>query len=288
MQSTLSHLLSKFIQFSSCPHPKLRARALSCMNHFISSDSPVVSSFVDAYIEALAQRATDEAGEVRKHVCHAFVLLLECRADVLIPRMAPIIEFMLFATQDADDQVSLEACEFWLAFAEKDVLHAHLKPHLDRLIPILMKGMIYSEFDAAIYEGEDRQNQQVWHFIDVFTRIKDASVPDRDQDIKPRHHKAKTHASEAQENPQKSSTDHEGQDDDEDDDEDDEEIYAEWNLRKCSAATLDVISNVFGNDILKILLPNLNQQLFHEEWKHREAGILALGAIAEGLPLIYS
>jgi transportin-1 len=28
-----------------------------------------------------------------------------------------------------------------------------------------------------------------------------------------------------------------------------------WNLRKCSAAGLDVLSNVFGDDILPTLMP---------------------------------
>lgn len=28
-----------------------------------------------------------------------------------------------------------------------------------------------------------------------------------------------------------------------------------WNLRKCSAAALDILSNVFGDDILPTLMP---------------------------------
>jgi transportin-1 len=39
---------------------------------------------------------------------------------------------------------------------------------------------------------------------------------------------------------------------------------------------------VFGNELLEILLPFLREQLFHQEWKHRECGILALGAVSEG------
>lgn len=34
--------------------------------------------------------------------------------------------------------------------------------------------------------------------------------------------------------------------------------------------------------MLPHLLPLLTSQLNHSDWKHREAGILALGAIAEG------
>jgi transportin-1 len=56
----------------------------------------------------------------------------------------------------------------------------------------------------------------------------------------------------------------------------------EWNLRKCSAAALDVLSNVFRETILPILLPILREMLFHGNWQIKESGILVLGAIAEG------
>jgi hypothetical protein len=36
---------------------------------------------------------------------------------------------------------------------------------------------------------------------------------------------------------------------------DDDDAVNVWNLRKCSAAGLDVLSNVFGDDILPTLMP---------------------------------
>lgn len=53
-------------------------------------------------------------------------------------------------------------------------------------------------------------------------------------------------------------------------------------LGKCSAAALDVLANVFKEDILPILMPILKETLSHNEWEVKESGILALGAIAEG------
>lgn len=35
----------------------------------------------------------------------------------------------------------------------------------------------------------------------------------------------------------------------------DDDIVNVWNLRKCSAAALDVLSNVFGDEILPTLMP---------------------------------
>lgn len=51
---------------------------------------------------------------------------------------------------------------------------------------------------------------------------------------------------------------------------------------KCSAAALDVLANVFRDDLLLHILPLLKELLFHPDWVVKESGILVLGAIAEG------
>ena len=46
---------------------------------------------------------------------------------------------------------------------------------------------------------------------------------------------------------------------------DDDDAVNVWNLRKCSAAGLDVLSNVFGDDILPTLMPLIEvTRRFHE------------------------
>jgi hypothetical protein len=78
------------------------------------------------------------------------------------------------------------------------------------------------------------------------------------------------------------SDDDDEDDDDNDDNDDDNDFADEWNIRKCSAASIDMLSSVFGDDILSDLLPPVNQMLSSPEWQVKEAGILALGAIAQG------
>lgn len=51
---------------------------------------------------------------------------------------------------------------------------------------------------------------------------------------------------------------------------------------KCSAAALDVLANVFRDELLPHLFPLLKGLLFHPDWVVKESGILVLGAIAEG------
>ena len=139
-----------------------------------------------------------------------------------------------------------------------------------RIVPVLIKGMVYTPDD-----------------IIELTGMEDTTVPDKEEDLKPRHHKAQTHSQkhDAPAGPHGNATNGAGEDDDDsdfDDDEDEEDTYSKWSLRKCSAAALDVIATVFGDELLVHLLPKLKEQLFHQDWAHRECGILALGAIAEG------
>lgn len=65
--------------------------------------------------------------------------------DRLIPNMYSIIEYMLMRTQDADEAVALEACEFWLSLAEQQICKEALAPHLTRLVPILVSPAFIME-----------------------------------------------------------------------------------------------------------------------------------------------
>ena len=47
-----------------------------------------------------------------------------------------------------------------------------LQPHLDRLVPVLVRGMKYSEIDIILLRGDVEE---------------DENVPDREEDMKPRY-----------------------------------------------------------------------------------------------------
>ncbi|KAG0718469.1 Transportin-2 [Chionoecetes opilio] len=128
-------------------------------------------------VENLFHLAMDDDPDVRKNVCRALVMLLDAHISSLIPHMHNIIEYMMIRTQDPDENVALEACEFWLSLAEHPICKEALKPHLPKLIPILVRGMKYSEIDIILLKGDVEE---------------DESVPDRSEDIKPRFHKSAT------------------------------------------------------------------------------------------------
>ncbi|CAJ0823134.1 10578_t:CDS:10, partial [Entrophospora sp. SA101] len=174
----LNYMIPKMITFFDSPHVKLRIYAISSVNQFILMRSESLFVNIDPFVAALFKRATDQNSEVlRKNVCQALVMLLEVRPDKLLPEITNVVDYMLFSTQDNDEQVALEACEFWLAFAEQEELRNHLRPFLPKIVPVLLKGMIYSDMDILTLGGDED----------------DTNVPDSEQDIKPRFHRSKLH-----------------------------------------------------------------------------------------------
>ena len=92
----------------------------------------------------------------------------------------------------------------------------------------------------------------------------DQDVPDKDSDIRPRFHRARTHMPEGGSGGAQGGGG-EGVAGEDDGDSDEEDLTADalsdWNLRKCSAAALDVLSNVFNEALLPVFLPLLKQNL---------------------------
>eukprot|EP01134_Creolimax_fragrantissima_P004304 CFRG4304T1 len=258
----LNTVVPKLIQLCATDRPRVVVLALSTLNHFIMKEADAMMNYAQPFADTLFRLANNEISEVRQNVCQAMVKLLEVRIDILVPQMDNIIQYMLMCTQHSDSKVALEACEFWLAFADPNVAWKYLPNYLPQLIPTLLKGMRYSEMDQILLRADEN----------------DHMVPDRDEDIKPQHAKAGR-----KNNIQHSGGSVDGEEsEDEDDYGDDNDGSLEWNLRKCSAAALDYLAVVFHDTLLPILLPLIEKELQSENWVERECGILALGAISEG------
>lgn len=241
--------LPRLLQFFQSPHVSLRKLSLGSVNQFIMLMPTALYLSMDQYLQGLFVLSHDPDAEVRKLVCAALVQLIEVNPSFLEPHLKNVIEFMLQANKDVDDEVALEACEFWSAYCEAQLNPELLKEFLPQLIPVLLSNMVYADDDESLVDAEE-----------------DESVPDRDQDLKPRFHSSRFHGSE----------------DMKDDDDDSLNI---WNLRKCSAAGLDILSNVYGDETLPTLMPLIQAKLSTLDdcsWKEREAAVLTLGAIAEG------
>lgn len=283
-QRPLSFLFPKLLQFTASPLPKVRADALSSINLFIQDKPQAVLTNLDALLQQLFRLAGDSSEEVRKHVCRSFVHIADIAPQKIVPHMEGLVDYMVTQQRNVENaDLALDAAEFWLCVGEDEKMRDHLGPYLPKIVPVLLESMVYGEDDILRLEGEKE----------------DAELEDSEQDIKPTFATSKTarlttntnggEATSANGNTVPSST---GADDDDlsdgevdDFDDDDDSIgdpEEQWNLRKCSAAALDVLASVFHEPVFQATLPYLTENLSHAEWPNREAAVLALGAIAEG------
>ncbi|KAJ1553197.1 hypothetical protein HK096_008858, partial [Nowakowskiella sp. JEL0078] len=273
LEALLNELFLRIDHSSS----KVRMYAIRAINPFIFNQPEPLIKRLDLFVEKLSQFSQDSDAKVRKVICEALVLVLDIGAQRMAPQLNSIVEYILKAMNDEDEDVALEACEFWSVFADREENASLLHQYLKFVVPVLLEKMIYSEEEISILDGEDE----------------DASKPDSEKDVLVRGYRSRnvSHQSSADASQENA---HPDKEEDLYDDDDDEEDYSEqmWTIRKCAAGALDAFSTLFKDELLtdpSIFLTPLSRLLANKsDWKHQECGILALGAVAEGCRLSMS
>lgn len=281
-QRPLNILVPKLIEFTQHQNSAVRISALAAINEFIPQKPQAILVALDTILQQLFKLAGDTDTGVRRQVCRAFTLIVDVRPDKIMPHLEGLVDYILAQqTMTDDEELAVEAAEFWLCVGEHADLWKALSPYLDKIIPVLLQSMVYSEDDIAELGGGDD----------------DADEEDKAQDIKPQFATNKdarggdansggagTNGNESYKKIHGSDSDDydEGEIEDSDEDDDDLDPEESWNLRKCSAAALDVFSTDFGAPVFEAILPYLMTNLQHADWPQREAAVLALGAVAQG------
>lgn len=280
-QRPVNYLFPKLIQATHSHLPRVRSDALAAINVFVPRASQAVLASLDDLLNRLFVLSNDQSHDVQRQICRIFVNLVEVRADKLAPHIDGLVEYIIREQKSDDEELAVDAAEFWLSIGEHESLwRALTEQHIIKIIPVLLESMVYSGDDIALLGGESD----------------DEDEEDRAEDIKPQFAKK----------PSSRAPNGDGKDQGEeaqatnayqklanmDDDVEDGEIYdggddeedfdGKWNLRKCSAASLDVFARDFRAKVFECILPYLDKNLKHNDWPYREAAVLALGAIAEG------
>ena len=278
----LNFLLSNFLNLCDHEHSgKIRALSVECISFFIPLKTQSFLVYLDVFLQKLFHLANDSNNDVKKNICKAFALILETRPDKLLPHLDGVITYCLHLMKDSDNEVALEACEFLLALSTSPEAESNkgiFKPRLPDILPVLLEKMVYS--DEEIF------------FMSLVDAKDDTNLADKDEDIKPQNAKSKDSHKVASNNHSKSGRmggggDYDDDDDDDDDsdlddeDDDDELELDQWSIRKCSAASLDILSLNLPSEVLEVALPILQERIVSPEWQVREAAILAFGAISK-------
>ncbi|KAI9814214.1 MAG: hypothetical protein M1827_003380 [Pycnora praestabilis] len=291
-QRPLNFIIPKLLEFTTSPLAKVRSLALGSLNVFIPQKSQAILAALDTLLEQLFRLAYDSSDDVRKNVCRSLVHIVDVRPEKIAPHMGGLVDYVVSQQRSREDQeLALDAAEFWLCVGEHDKLQASLGPYLSKIVPVLLESMVYSEDDVLMLEGGGD----------------DAEQEDRVEDIKPQFAKSKGARMQTAANGDESNSHDaleangtsmgrsdsvatvydedelsEGEIEEYEDEEEGADPEDRWNLRKCSAAALDVLASVFHAPVFEVTLPYLMENLRHEEWPNREAAVLALGAVADG------
>lgn len=277
-QRPLDVIIPKLLEFTSNGSSKVRSMALGTIHIFLPHRPQALISSMDFFLSQLFQLSNDASTDVRRTVCQTFAQLVDFAPEKLIPHMDGLVSYIIIQQRSQEDpELALDAAEFWLVAGEQIKLQQPLAPHMPRIVPVLLESMVYEEDDVARLMGD----------------AEDADVEDREEEIKPQFAKSKASRLDPSKPEGQQSNGNKPAEDDGDDDDDlsDGEIEesefgddpeGEWTLRKCSAAALDVFSNVYHEPIFAIILPYLKETIRHEQWPQREAAVLTLGAVADG------
>ena len=279
-QRPIDIILPRLLNLTTSPVAKVRALALESINVFISQKPGALLLLIDEFLLRLFQLAHDPSDDVRRYVCRSFVRLVDVKPEKILPHMEGLVNYMVSQQRNTDDpDLALDAAEFWLAIGGHKNLCVSLGPHLPIIIPCLLESMVYGEDDIARLEGD----------------ADDADEEDKAEDIKPLFGKSRVARSAPSTQPSATGGDgsvpeptfnddtlSEGEIEEFADELDDETPGDEWNLRKCSAAALDVLASFFHQPVFDVTLPYLKNNLNHPDWPNREAAVLAIGAVAEG------
>ena len=210
----------------------VRALALACLHFFLAGGTPAMIAMMPTFLRNLFALASDQSPDVCKLVCEALTVLVETSLDLLASEMDGVVSFIFHATDAfaAHDEVPMAATKFWIAFAQRPECSDFVVPHLPRLLPLLLRNMVYSEMELAALDNG---------------RSDDAAVPDDPRDLRPVH--GRDHG--------------DGGDDDDDDDEEDDwgETEPAWTLRIVSARALDHVAARAPEETLDLIFPLLNE-----------------------------
>ncbi|PFH50469.1 hypothetical protein AMATHDRAFT_47886 [Amanita thiersii Skay4041] len=254
----LDTLIPKFLLLSDHSSAKIRSQSLKCLSFFIPTKAPSRVAHTDDFIACLLKRVSDDDPLVRRCVCQALVLLLAKQPKKLVTRLQDITEYMLSRTKDKNKDIALEACKFWLLFAEDVDLAPHLQTLLGKVAPILLERLVYSKDDLPRLGGDVQDN---------------AAVPSKYLDIEPNEYGQDSHGLKRDCNSGTLKPDEEDHADRQSD---------RRNLRQYATIALSTLASQFSKDILNVLLEPVKEKLRSDDWLQRESAILALGIIAKG------
>ncbi len=285
----LERIVPAIIEVCSTPGPsEMRKHAVRLLVALVAEPpAPALQENFNAFMNVLFELAQPEADlDSKRVVCEAFTKLCEHCLDSLLEvdgAVEHILQFVLDCSSDANDDLAASAMDFWVPFfanhgkhqrfsreeAQKRVAILSANDTWKKLVPALLHRMVYSAMEIVVLGGENEDYD-------------DDHIDDRDQDIKPVHYSSSNRGSNRGGAESKGNDyDDDGEGDDDADDDDDEDML-DWTVRKSALVVLENLAWAVRGELINEVMPLVQQMLGMNDWKLKEAALLAFGAIGGG------
>ncbi|CAD7931482.1 unnamed protein product [Amoebophrya sp. A25] len=255
-------LLPTVFTFGTLEAPLVcRQYAVQLSNHFalagMLEDPPYdtwLGNLLPSYLQMIERLAQDEDVEVLRGVVKGMSYLLNGDKGYKLigaENASTVLSFMLRHSQNADEKIRLDACDFWSNAVRMPAYYEGIKSLLPQLVPVLLANMKYTNTD----------------YLNMYDRDDDGDAKDHAQDIQPRFHESRNqHADDdGDEKPEAGNS-----------------WGAEWTVRKAAANSLDTLANAYQEAVMTLVLPIISQHLQSPDWEVMESAVLAIGAIGHG------
>jgi transportin-1 len=242
----LTPLLPKVTQCLQHPHLPLRAQAIGCVFHLaLCLQCQFVLDAFDDIFKMVMESVNVEHYLIRKHISSFLVFTAATVPNNLEPLLPSVLQFMMDGLMGSDELVAMNAGEFLIHMVEENqVPMEKWLPHLQDLISVLLKGMVYEDKIVESLNGNKEYDSSLAESTDI-EPMEEGDGEDEQEALKDKEN---------------------------------------FELRKCCSGILDATVLAVGDEILQFFVPQVKLMLSSDDWKTVEAAVFGLGTVAEGCP----
>lgn len=234
-------------------------------------------------VDLFIQNLRNESEELRFYSLKSLLHLIPFRPAYLVENMKLFIESVFFLAEfDSSDKIQNQICQCFKVLVDSEI--KEIIPHMPPIIEFML-SKTRSENDEVALSASD-----FWRYLCDYN-VSPALIESRLSEILDALFEGVVITEEEYNNL-------EYEDEKEDSllnsnnkskkekwslkDSEDGENYEDWTKRKACASGIDSLAYLFPDEIIKIMLPKIEEKLGSNDWIQIEAALLTLGAISNG------
>lgn len=234
-------------------------------------------------IDLLVQNLKSPSEDIRYYAIHSLNQLIPYSPTYLFQNMSPFLEaIFLLAEHDTSDKIQNQICHSFKAMINSDV--QEIIPYMPPIIEYILIKTKSTNSEIALtasdfwrYVSDYRVAVEVLQsrLEDIITVLFDGLAITEEEYMNIEYEDQKEDALISTKSKGKKEKWSLKEMEDGDD-------FNDWTKRKACASGIDSFANLFPDDLIRIILPKVEERLNSSDWIQIESALLALGAISNG------